>query len=293
MACYHPMVMYRILTGPNRGEMTFRRPHPPDQDIDGVNRYEVPCGRCIGCRLAKAREWAIRVAAECCYHDERCFLTLTYDPQHLPPDGSLVKSHLQGFFKRLRYYLTPKRIRYFACGEYGSDLGRPHYHVALFGHTFSDLTRVGKTALGDTLWHSQALDSIWTYGKCIIGELNAKSAAYIARYTAKKLYGDDAAAYGAKTPPYIVMSRRPGIGAQFVQEHYKSLYNRDFYVLDGVKLPIPRFFDNYAGLIDPQCVIMSKSRRQQAAIARDKPTLDRLETMELVKTLKTKSLLRM
>lgn len=38
--------------------------------------------------------------------------------------------------KELSYY--DRKVRYLACGEYGSRNGRPHYHVLLFGFVPGD-----------------------------------------------------------------------------------------------------------------------------------------------------------
>jgi hypothetical protein len=40
------------------------------------------------------------------------FITLTYDPDHLPSDGSLDVSHFQKFMKRLRKKISPLKIRF-------------------------------------------------------------------------------------------------------------------------------------------------------------------------------------
>ena len=76
------------------------------------------------------------------------FLTLTYDDAHLefapyvdPETGEvshrpvLVPEQLQKYLKRIRRAAerrgAPAHIRFFACGEYGEDTERPHYHVIL------------------------------------------------------------------------------------------------------------------------------------------------------------------
>ena len=66
------------------------------------NGYPVKCGQCVECRLAYSREWAIRIAHEAQMRGPSCMLNLTYDDDHLPKFGQLVKSDLQKFFKRLR-----------------------------------------------------------------------------------------------------------------------------------------------------------------------------------------------
>ena len=93
----------------------------------------VPCGKCVNCKLNYAKMWSIRIMHELKDWDSACFLTLTYDEEHLPKDGSLDKQDLQKFFKRLRFNLGGRKIKYFACGEYGEQYGRPHYHIIVFG----------------------------------------------------------------------------------------------------------------------------------------------------------------
>ena len=102
--------------------------------IKGDNGYMfVPCGQCIACRINHAKEWATRIYGESRMHDENIFLTLTYDDEHLPKDNSVHKDEVQRFMKRLRKAVYPDKVRYFLCGEYGGQFGRPHYHVILFG----------------------------------------------------------------------------------------------------------------------------------------------------------------
>ena len=71
-------------------------------------------------------------------HEDNCFITLTYDDENIPWDGSLNKQHFQAFMKRLRWHNKEKKIRYFHVGEYGEQLSRPHYHALIFNHDFDD-----------------------------------------------------------------------------------------------------------------------------------------------------------
>ena len=54
----------------------------------------------------------------------------------------VFKEELQLFLKRLRIRLTRRgvdhNIRYFACSEYGSKSGRPHYHMILWNYPDAD-----------------------------------------------------------------------------------------------------------------------------------------------------------
>ena len=95
---------------------------------------EVPCGQCWSCRLARSREWAIRLVKEATNwpEDKRIFITLTYNNENLPKDGSLQLEDYQNFMKALRYHFSSvipaengkekriyPKIKYFHCGEYG------------------------------------------------------------------------------------------------------------------------------------------------------------------------------
>jgi len=99
MACFHPLTAYRSFDG----QIRF------DEKRNG-EPLELPCGQCIGCRLERSREWAIRMVHEASMHEDNCFITLTYAPEYLPPDGSLVKSDFQKFMKRLRKQVKKKFV---------------------------------------------------------------------------------------------------------------------------------------------------------------------------------------
>lgn len=189
---------------------------PFKKEINGVIR-EIPCGQCIACRLNHARMWSIRISHEATCHAHNVFLTLTYDDDNLPKDNSVHKRELQLFFKRLRKDLGGVKIRYFACGEYGDQFGRPHYHAIIFGisydcHVFKN-KRFDKKTNG---YHCQ-IDA-WNKGLCHIGSVTVDSANYVAGYVTKKLKGKGAKEHYDKLgiePEFVLMSRRPGIGSDF------------------------------------------------------------------------------
>ena len=122
MACYHPIIMYRSRTGRNPKTGKWPLVLNPSQGYSDL-QVVVPCGKCIGCRLDKSREWSIRCVNEASLHDKNCFITLTYDDDHLPGDRSLHVEHFQKFMKRLRWH-SDVLIRFLHCGEYGAKNGR-------------------------------------------------------------------------------------------------------------------------------------------------------------------------
>ena len=123
-------------------------------------------------------------------------MTLTYDDEHLPKTGSLVPEDLQKFLKKLRrfieYHGSDKKIRFFACGEYGDNFCRPHYHAIIYNLDIPDLKRFSTSFSGDTYYTSNTINSIWKNGYVIIGQVTFESCAYVARYVTKKITGEQA-----------------------------------------------------------------------------------------------------
>ncbi|ALS03690.1 VP4 [Gokushovirus WZ-2015a] len=228
-------------------------------------RVTVACGQCIGCRIDRTQDWATRITHEASLHDLNVFLTLTYDDDHLPPGGSLVKKDFQDFMKRLRFQ-HEGRIRYFACGEYGDQTERPHYHAIIFGADFADKRAHSKNDQGDQLYTSDLLDSLWGKGKCFIGSVSIESAHYVAKYCIKKVNGQLAAGhYGARSPEFALMSLKPGIGAGWFDRYSGDVYPSDFVVLKGRKRSPPRYYDNMLEDIDAKLLQVLKKDRLKAA----------------------------
>lgn len=224
---------------------------------------EIPCGSCTGCRLERSKQWANRCLLEMQYHESSYFLTITYDDDHLPhgtgvlPDtGEIIDTHslrledLQKFFKRLRKAydeLYPgEKLRYFACGEYGDKTARPHYHAIVFGLKLTDLEPYKRC--GDYWYYNSSfLSDLWPFGYVVVGEANRETAGYVARYCTKKLYGDDGMVYESLSlkPPFIVMSRKPGIASQYLVDHPEAVKQPFLYestVKGGIKFRPPKYF---------------------------------------------------
>lgn len=234
--------------------------------------YDIPCGRCIGCRLKYSSEWAARCCLELKRHDSSYFVTLTYDDCHVPystgivPETgelvtttTLVKRDVQLFMKRLRKKYAEKydnKIRYFLAGEYGDKTFRPHYHAIIFGLRLDDLEFYKRS--GDfNLYTSKWLEDIWSVpnthpaerlGMVVVGEANFETAAYVARYVTKKLNGKEAEKYEQLgiIPEFSLMSRKPGIGGDYADENIEHMLDDMYLNLStpngGKKLPIPKFY---------------------------------------------------
>lgn len=190
---------------------------------------------------------------EASLYEENCFVTLTYDEEHVPPLGGLDRAAFPKFMKRLRKAIAPRKVRFFHAGEYGSRTGRPHYHACLFGYDFPDKrewTRRG----GFPVWRSEALERLWSVGLSELGSVSFESAAYVARYIMKKVNGEAAADHYVRvdgatgevasvSPEYTTMSRRPGIGRPWLDRYLCEVYPADGVVVRGRLMKPPRFFD--------------------------------------------------
>ena len=187
----------------------------------------VPCGKCIICRIAKRNEWTMRLIHELGYHEKSIFLTLTYDNEHLPKDGSLCKKDLQKFFKRLRKNYEGK-IKYFACGEYGDTTYRPHYHIILFGIGFDYDFKV-----------------VWPFGFVHKGLVERESIQYVCAYVEKKLTGEKGEkAYKEKNieSPFRLLSQ--AIGKKYCLENEDSIKKKYEIKLNGKSRAVPRYYSN-------------------------------------------------
>lgn len=265
---------------------------------------QVPCGQCIGCRLEKARQWAVRLSHEAQFHLYRWFLTLTYSDDQLPPHGSLDKSHFQKFMKRLRKANPGCNIRYLHCGEYGEQTRRPHYHAIIFGFPITDLKRYKLSPRGDQTWLSPTLDRLWSHGQVIIGSFSYESAGYVARYVLKKQTGDTADSfYSVVDPetgevhelvhPYVTMSLKPALGDGFFEKFRKDVCEFDAVVVNGHEVLPPKRYLTKEEAMDPGKVRAIKlKRRAKAAKQKANSTPERLAVREEVKLAQLKALTR-
>lgn len=235
MACHHPFRMWRY-----NGKVSLRRPQSDDAEA-----MEMPCGGCLGCRMDRARSWAIRCSLELQNHAKACWVTLTYSDENLPAYRSVRRDHLSGYLKRLRARIAPEKVRFFGCGEYGERGGRPHYHAILYGLE-RDESHITKA---------------WQFGHVGLHALTPQAIRYVAGYCAKKegwhglfqeaLDKETGELYGREAP-FILMSRNPGIGGD-ARKFWKS-WSR-FAVMDGTKYPVPRYLhEAFKKFADPALV---------------------------------------
>lgn len=232
--CNSPITAYKFGKTPNgKTNIVFKNPYdvtPPGMEL------KLPCGRCMACRIEKTRQWGLRAEHEAKFHDENCFITLTYAPENLPP--SLEKRPLQLFMKRLRKQIHPIKVKYIASGELGDNYDNPHYHICLFGYMPKDL-KLLYTKEGKNYYTSYWIELLWTDGFIIITDLNFNTARYTAKYSIKKELGK-----GEKTKPAEFFVCSQGIGKQHVDKYAKSMAEKGQTVANNHACSLPRYYKN-------------------------------------------------
>jgi hypothetical protein len=251
MKCTKPLFAYFD----KKKQVVFNKPYA------FAKGFNLPCGQCLECKLKRTHQWAVRCVHEAQMHEENCFITLTFNDYELVmrDQVSIDVKDFQNFMKKLRNS-TFKKIRFFHCGEYGEKFMRPHYHAILFGYDFPDKILFADKGKNHKIYTSQKLQELWPYGFSTVGDVTFDSAAYVARYTTKKINGDLAEDHyktedgRTLTPEYCTMSRgnnlptsdprhTRGIGYTWFKKYQSDVYPHDYCEIDGKKIPPPRYYD--------------------------------------------------
>lgn len=223
--------------------------HPRLVEIKGAKRkMYVPCGMCIACRIAKTREWTLRLMMENKSWKASGFLTLTYDNDHVPTTAcghlTLFPDDLSDFMDALRERLrrlkreqsykgvvqegkSPPLLRYYACGEYGDHTLRPHYHAVIFGVGPED---------------RDLLLDVWKKGHVKIDPLTRERCQYCAQYVQKKIFKDPRKywdMYGCVAQPFQRQSQ--GICLSFYESHKDEYWINLKPTVNGVSYSTPRY----------------------------------------------------
>lgn len=187
---------------------------------------DLPCGKCLSCKADQSLMWSIRAYHESTFHNQNSFITLTYDDANFPADGKISKDELQRFFKRLRKEVHPAKLRYIACGEYGDQTRRPHYHAIIFGLDFLH----DKITITDQLYTSPTLAKVWGKGHVTIAPVTMSSICYVCGYVLKKMNDEDT---------FNLMSRRPGIGHDWLDKFKSDISRTGVVSIEGREYAIP------------------------------------------------------
>ena len=210
------------------------------------DRRVVPCGSCIGCRINKTSGWTLRLLAEQQNWSTASFVTLTYDDDHVPLNsynmGTLVKKDLQNFFKRLRkdLDLEGRKIKYYACGEYGDKTQRPHYHCIIFGLSQNQHDR--NLLVDNWRFCNPQKFLVPAYKGCC--GVTKDDIQYVCGYCQKKLTGKEgilAYEHTAREPPFSLSSQ--GLGLDYFKQH--ECWDSDtltVHLWNGRHIALPKYF---------------------------------------------------
>ncbi len=166
-------------------------------------------------------------------HRQSAFVTLTYTDDQLPEGGHLSVHHAQQFIKDLRKKIYPRKIRHLTVGEYGTKKGRPHYHAVIFGIGSEELIHILPIA-----WQKGSVEPNRFKP---FGDLNEKSARYIARYCTKKIHSTK---LGGRPKEFQIQSRNPAIGDQFIRK-VARIWKGSGLVPDHILKKVPSSLSEY------------------------------------------------
>ena len=107
MPCFYPLDAWRPNNGVKKLLFSYNSKYCGSVSPD----LQIPCGQCVGCRLERSRQWAVRCMHEAKMHERNCFITLTYSDAALASDDKyrdrgLHYEDFQLFMKRLRKSLV-------------------------------------------------------------------------------------------------------------------------------------------------------------------------------------------
>lgn len=229
--------------------------------------FQLPCGKCIECRLEHARETAVRCVHEASCYENNIFLTLTYSDEHVPQ--KLHKRDFQLFMKSLRKHIfneflkkfgkynwsildkkqrkeayAPYKIGVLYVGEYGEKTKRPHWHAIIFNYMPSDSDYKYTSQSGEKVYTSTTINDLWSKGLTEFGSVTFESAGYVARYSAKKLvHGKD---NEHDYNPVVGRSNHSAIGKRWLEKYYQDAFNQGHIILpNGKTCSIPRYYQKW------------------------------------------------
>lgn len=202
----------------------------------------------------------------------------------------LSKEDHKLFVKRLRSRVG--KVRFFMCGEYGEQLGRPHYHYLIFGFDFPDKRYFKQSLSGTHLFTSKLLDELWPHGHAWIGDLDYSTCAYVANYVMKKQTGEMALEHYRRTdeagndywlqPEFALMSRNPGLGATWWHKYHRDVTSGDTVWRNDRKTRPPRYYDKLLERTNPHLYLTTKQARIERALTKEKDSPARLYAKETV-----------
>lgn len=217
----------------------FAKCTKPYTSKDGIS---YGCGQCPNCKKSKALEWSIRARHELIENPVACFITLTYDPEHLRRDairkengydmkGVIHQKDIQDFLKRVRKVYG--KIRYIYCAEYGPNTWRPHYHMLCYG-------------IDNTMVNQAVLNKLWGNGYVDMSNqfVTDNAISYIVGYIKKKIPNKDGAydMYEKNNRPRPYMRASQGLGGIWCDKNLDDWTSTLTVAFKNARYPVPRYY---------------------------------------------------
>lgn len=212
-----------------------------------------------------------------------------------------------------RFYCRKDRTH-----SFDPTLGRPHHHACIFGVDFDD-KYVWDTRRGSRLYRSKMLEELWSrlilktevddydddivfkkgnrfykrLGFCTVGDVNFKSAAYVARYCTKKITGsrssDHYTVVNRETgeirkciPEYNTQSNRPALGERWFRAGGREdCFPKDFVTNNGRRYAVPRYYRLLLERDDPGMAERIKEKRRLTAETKGRKSLKQCRDTDL------------
>ncbi len=205
-----------------------------NKDINNQNlMIDVPCGKCLACKKRRASHWSFRLNEEAKTSSSACFLTLTYQTPPTTDNGfhTLKKRDFQLFLKRLRKKCPTNKLKYYACGEYGTKTYRPHYHAVLFNLPQSLINK------------PQTITDTWQNGHIHLANNNQLTINYVVGYMTKNNF-TRLNTFDDRLPEFSLMSKGMGLGylTNNMIQYYKKRKLFCIVKEQGEILSMPRYY---------------------------------------------------
>jgi hypothetical protein len=135
--------------------------------------------------------------------------------------------------KRLRNLCPTNKLKYYACGEYGTNTHRPHYHAILFNLPHSIINNPTQVA------------NTWGKGNIMIPPSNDLTIQYVAGYVTKSTWSPNSS-LDDREQEFSLMSKKMGI-SYLTPQMVRYYQERKVFVIvreNGELVSMPRYYKN-------------------------------------------------
>lgn len=239
------------------------RPNHSDFELNALRRsfneqsyYNIPCGRCLNCRVDRQNELVDRAEYEYIKYGCGAFVTFTYDDFHNFQNAfinsktgelqyTINKKDGKDFLNRLNKLvhqdnkktgynpLCRKDYKYIITHEYGDKFNRNHIHCLFFGLDFAYCERL--------FWRA------WNFqGSIEVGPIKNGGIPYCVKYISDMQFGKEKFykyIYNGLTAP--CSSHSLGLGEDLYKGQLKYINSHNgCYRWHGVDRPVPSYYKN-------------------------------------------------